>query len=166
MGCQVIRIHHENRRRFNYVACALLADILLYGISVSCSIAQSSRKPDIVLIVADNLGHGDLSCYGCPDIHTPNIDRLAAQGVRFTNFYSNGPECSPTRTALLTGRYQQRIPGLECALGTGNVGKKLSPSLRSRLQRLAISQAFDSASGTSLNNSAISAEFLRYWSSL
>ncbi|MEQ9406468.1 MAG: sulfatase-like hydrolase/transferase [Fuerstiella sp.] len=83
----------------------------------------SAGRPDIVLIVADNLGHGDLSCYGCPDIRTPNIDRIAAQGVRFTNFYSNGPECSPTRTALLTGRYQQRIPGLECALGTGNVGR-------------------------------------------
>jgi N-acetylgalactosamine-6-sulfatase len=85
--------------------------------------SRASEKPDIVLIVADNLGHGDLSCYGCPDIQTPHIDSIAAQGVRFTNFYSNGPECSPTRTALLTGRYQQRIPGLECALGTGNVGR-------------------------------------------
>lgn len=82
-----------------------------------------AEKPDIVLIMADNLGYGDLSCYGCPDIQTPNIDSIAAAGVRFTNFYSNGPECSPTRTALLTGRYQQRIPGLECALGTGNVGR-------------------------------------------
>lgn len=85
--------------------------------------AAGANKPDIILIVADNLGHGDLSCYGCPDIPTPNIDGIAKQGVRFTNFYSNGPECSPTRTALLTGRYQQRIPGLECALGTGNVGR-------------------------------------------
>jgi N-acetylgalactosamine-6-sulfatase len=76
-----------------------------------------------VLIVADNLGHGDLSCYGCPDITTPHIDKLAKEGVRLTNFYSNGPECSPTRTALLTGRYQQRVLGLECALGTGNVGR-------------------------------------------
>ncbi|MCP4855544.1 MAG: sulfatase-like hydrolase/transferase [Fuerstiella sp.] len=75
------------------------------------------------MIVADNLGHGDLSCYGCRDIQTPNIDRIATQGVRFTNFYSNGPECSPTRTALMTGRYQQRLTGLECALGTGNVGR-------------------------------------------
>lgn len=119
----MIRIHRENRRHFDGVTSALLAGILLIGINVSCSIAESSGRPDIVLIVADNLGHGDLSCYGCPDIQTPNIDRLAAQGVRFTNFYSNGPECSPTRTALLTGRYQQRIPGLECALGTGNVGR-------------------------------------------
>ena len=85
--------------------------------------AANAAPPDIVLIVADNLGHGDLGCYGCRDIQTPNIDAIAAEGVRFTNFYSNGPECSPTRTALLTGRYQQRIPGLECALGTGNVGR-------------------------------------------
>lgn len=87
------------------------------------TVVQAEPPPDIVLIVADNLGHGDLSCYGCSDIDTPHIDGLAADGVRLTNFYSNGPECSPTRTALLTGRYQQRIPGLECALGTGNVGR-------------------------------------------
>lgn len=96
------------------------------GLIVACWLpanASAASKPDIVLIVADNLGHGDLSCYGCQDIKTPNIDSIATDGVRFTNFYSNGPECSPTRTALLTGRYQQRIPGLECALGTGNVGR-------------------------------------------
>lgn len=92
-------------------------------LAASTCLAEAKRKPDIILIVADNLGNGDLGCYGCSDIETPNIDRIAAEGVRFTNFYSNGPECSPTRTALLTGRYQQRIPGLECALGTGNVGR-------------------------------------------
>jgi len=87
------------------------------------AIAGTAAQPNVVLIVADNLGYGDLSCYGCPDIATPNIDQLARQGVRFTNFYSNGPECSPTRTALFTGRYQQRVGGLECALGSGNVGR-------------------------------------------
>lgn len=92
------------------------------GFCVTSDVAVAAT-PDIILIMADNLGHGDLSCYGCPDIKTPNIDSIAADGVRFTNFYSNGPECSPTRTALLTGRYQQRVPGLECALGTGNVGR-------------------------------------------
>jgi N-acetylgalactosamine-6-sulfatase len=97
---------------------------LLYALVCWTSFGNAeSSRPDIVLIVADNLGYGDLGCYGCDDIRTPNIDRIAAEGVRFTNFYSNGPECSPTRTALLTGRYQQRIPGLECALGTGNVGR-------------------------------------------
>ena len=82
-----------------------------------------TNKANFVIILCDDLGYGDLGCYGCTDIRTPRIDRLAEQGVRFTNFYSNGPECSPTRTALFTGRYQQRVGGLECAIGTGNVGR-------------------------------------------
>lgn len=81
------------------------------------------RPPNIVFILADDLGYGDVGCYGCPDIRTPAIDRLAREGVRFTSFYSNGPECTPTRTALMTGRYQQRAPGMECAIGLGNVGR-------------------------------------------
>src|SRR3990170_6443394 len=81
------------------------------------------NQPNILLIVADDMGYGDLQSYGATDIKTPNIDRLAAEGVRFTNFYANGPECTPTRVALLTGRYQQRVGGLECAIGLGNVGR-------------------------------------------
>jgi N-acetylgalactosamine-6-sulfatase len=73
--------------------------------------------------MADDLGYGDLGCYGCSDISTRNIDKLADRGVRFTTFYANAPECTPTRTALLTGRYQHRVGGLECALGIGNVGR-------------------------------------------
>ena len=80
-------------------------------------------KPNVVFILADDLGHGDLGCYGCPDIRTPHIDALAAGGVRFTQFYSSGPECTPTRAAFLTGRYPQRVGGLECAIGLGNVGR-------------------------------------------
>ena len=80
-------------------------------------------QPNIVLIMADDLGYGDLACYGNPRVRTPNIDQLAKEGVRFTQHYANGPECSPTRTALLTGRYQQFAGGLECAIGTGNVGR-------------------------------------------
>jgi N-acetylgalactosamine-6-sulfatase len=85
--------------------------------------AAPVRRPNVILILADDLGYGDLGCYGCRDIRTPSIDRLAAQGVRFTTFYSNGTECTPTRAALLTGRYPQRIGGLECAIGNGNVGR-------------------------------------------
>ncbi|UCC98521.1 MAG: sulfatase-like hydrolase/transferase [Phycisphaerales bacterium] len=82
-----------------------------------------AKSPNIVLIMADDLGYGDVGCYGCPDIRTPAMDGLANEGVRFTAFYSNAPECTPTRTALLTGRYQHRVGGLECALGIGNVGR-------------------------------------------
>ena len=70
---------------------------------------SESVRPDIVLIVLDDLGYGDLGCFGGTDIRTPHIDRLARQGVRLTNFYANGPVCTPTRAALMTGRYQQRV---------------------------------------------------------
>ena len=85
--------------------------------------SHAAKPPNIVFIFADDLGYGDLGCYGHPKAKTPQIDRLAKEGIRFTQHYANGPECSPTRTALLTGRYQQRAGGLECAIGTGNVGR-------------------------------------------
>ena len=73
-------------------------------------------KPNIIFILADDLGYGDLGCMGAPDIKTPHIDRLAAEGVKFTDFYANAPVCSPTRAGFMTGRWQQRI-GLEFAFG-------------------------------------------------
>jgi N-acetylgalactosamine-6-sulfatase len=98
--------------------------IILSGLSVGMAAEGiGSARPNIVLIFADDLGYGDLGCYDRLDIETPVLDRLASEGVRFTNCYANGPECSPTRTALMTGRYQQRVGGLECAIGTGNVGR-------------------------------------------
>ncbi|MCO8124587.1 sulfatase-like hydrolase/transferase [Stieleria sp. TO1_6] len=81
------------------------------------------QRPNIVFLLADDLGYGDLACYGRTDIKTPQLDQLARDGVRFTAHYANGAECTPTRTAFLTGRYQQRVGGLECAIGTGNVGR-------------------------------------------
>ena len=71
-------------------------------------LGQASPRPNIVLILADDLGYGSLGCYGNREVNTPNIDRLAAAGVRLTDFHSNGAMCSPTRAALMTGRYQQR----------------------------------------------------------
>ena len=85
--------------------------------------APEAARPHIVFIHADDLGYGDLGCYGAPDLKTPAVDRLATQGVRFTNYYAAAPECTPTRTALLTGRYLHRVGGLECAIGTTNVGR-------------------------------------------
>jgi N-acetylgalactosamine-6-sulfatase len=81
--------------------------------------AEPARRPNILFILADDLGYGDLGCYGCPDIKTPHLDRLAKEGVRLTDFYANGPVCTPTRCALMTGRYQQRIGGLEWAIYPG-----------------------------------------------
>ena len=87
------------------------------------STVHAAGRPNFVFILADDLGYGDLACYGREDIRTPNLDRLASQGVRLTAHYANGAECTPTRAAFLTGRYQQRVGGLECAIGTGNVGR-------------------------------------------
>ena len=69
----------------------------------------AETKPNFIVILADDLGYGDLACYGSRLNKTPHIDRLAAEGVRFTDFHSNGPMCTPTRAALLTGMYQQRL---------------------------------------------------------
>jgi arylsulfatase A-like enzyme len=82
-----------------------------------------SGPPNIIFIMADDLGYADVSCYGRPDISTPNIDGLAAKGVRFLQAYANSAVCSATRTALITGRYQYRLPlGLEEPLAGRPVG--------------------------------------------
>ena len=69
----------------------------------------SLSRPDFIIILADDLGYGDLGCFGNDRFKTPNIDALAAGGIRFTDFHSNGAVCSPTRAALLTGRYPHRL---------------------------------------------------------
>lgn len=81
------------------------------------------KRPNLLFLLADDLGYGDLASYGAPDVRTPNIDGIGARGMRFTHAYANAPECSPTRCAFMTGRYQQRVGGLECAIGVGNVGR-------------------------------------------
>ena len=70
--------------------------------------AGKDDRPNVILIMADDLGYGEVGCFGSRRIKTPNIDALAAAGMRFTDYHSNGAVCSPTRAALLTGRYQQR----------------------------------------------------------
>ena len=77
---------------------------------------RAGAPPNVVLIVIDDLGYGDLGCYGSKVHKTPNIDALADAGLRLTDFHTNAPVCSPTRTALMTGQYQQRS-GIESAIG-------------------------------------------------
>jgi arylsulfatase A-like enzyme len=86
--------------------------------------AQSpSKPPNIVFILADDLGYADVSCYGRRDFVTPNIDRIAARGTRFLQGYANSAVCSATRLALITGRYQYRLPlGLEEPLARPDLG--------------------------------------------
>jgi arylsulfatase A-like enzyme len=80
--------------------------------------AQASTKPNFVIIYADDLGIGDLGCYGAKDVKTPNLDRLAAGGARLTNWYTNSPVCSPSRASLLTGKYPDRT-GVTQVLASG-----------------------------------------------
>ncbi len=88
----------------------------LAGLLLALTLAQISaadRRPNVLFILADDLGSIDLNCYGATDLATPNLDALAAVGVRFTQFYAAAPVCSPSRAALLTGRFPQRagVPG-------------------------------------------------------
>ena len=93
----------------------------LFALGGSLLAAASARQPNILFIVGDDMGYADVGFHGCKDIPTPNLDTLAASGVRFTNGYVSGPYCSPTRAGLLTGRYQQRF-GHEFNPGGGKQG--------------------------------------------
>ena len=79
----------------------LLASALLLG-------ATEPTKPNIIFVLIDDMGWGDFSCFGNTEAKTPNIDRLAAEGLRFSQFYVNSPICSPSRCAFVTGQYPQR----------------------------------------------------------
>ncbi|HEY2412341.1 MAG TPA: sulfatase [Pirellulaceae bacterium] len=86
------------------------------GLCLSVSALAQSTRPNIVFVLVDDMGYADLGCMGAKDIKTPNIDRLAKEGLKFTDFYANAPVCTPTRTAFITGRWQQRV-GFEWAMG-------------------------------------------------
>jgi arylsulfatase A-like enzyme len=90
-------------------ATTLLLFALAFSWAAISAGAAESKRPNILVIVADDLGYGELGVQGNPQIPTPHIDSLAKNGIRFTNGYVTGPYCSPTRAALLTGRYQQRF---------------------------------------------------------
>ena len=77
---------------------------------LACYTKSQFQRPNIIYIMTDDMGYGDLSGYGRKDYKTPNLDKLASQGMKFVNAYSAGPLCTPTRTAFMTGRYPARTP--------------------------------------------------------
>jgi len=117
----------ESLTRRDFVAAALGSGAALSTLgSAGASAQEASRtaaraggvpgreRPNVLFILADDLGYGDLSCYGRPDYKTPVLDRLAAQGLKFTSNYAAAPVCTPTRCGFITGRYPQRLAvGLE-----------------------------------------------------
>src|SRR4051812_29109913 len=88
----------------------LFAMTMLVSAYSTANGADSARQPNIVVILADDLGYGDLGCYGQMKIKTPNIDRLAAGGMRFTQFYAGSPVCAPSRSVLMTGLHSGHGP--------------------------------------------------------
>ena len=90
--------------RFILLCCCLLAALL----AAPPPLAGQNTRPNFIIILADDLGYGDLSSFGHPAIKTPHLDRLAAQGLKLTNCYAGMPVCSPSRAALMTGRVPQR----------------------------------------------------------
>jgi len=112
------------RREFLNTAVGTTAMITASRVGQSASL----ERPNVLFILADDLGYGDLSCYGRPDYRTPVLDNLARQGVKFMSAYAAAPVCTPTRCALVTGRYPQRIEvGLYEPLGARNMDKGLPP---------------------------------------
>ena len=91
---------------------------------------RGRRPPNVVLIVADYMGYGDTEPYGAKDVRTPNLKRLAQEGVRLTDAYASAPICAPSRDGLLTGRYQQRF-GVERTLLEPTVRESRRPRARS-----------------------------------
>ena len=85
-----------------------LTHFLLLGLLLSCFSAAGEKRPNIILVFIDDMGWADFSCFGNEDAKTPNIDRLANEGMRFEQFYVNSPICSPSRVAISTGQYPQR----------------------------------------------------------
>ena len=104
---------------------SIVATVAAWVIGVAPLLAQSSSpspRPNIIHIVADDVGYDDLSCYGAPKLKTPNLDKLASQGMRFTNFYAPAAICTPTRAALMTGCYAQRVGLPRVLFPDDNVG--------------------------------------------
>ena len=94
---------------FRSSSATTMTALLFSAFSFSlASTATADDRPNIVVILCDDLGHGDLECYGHPHIKTPNLNRLAQSGIRFTDFYSSAPVCSPSRVGLMTGRIPNR----------------------------------------------------------
>ena len=99
----------ENNELMTNLPVMLLSIWLFFACGSKEEQAIKSDLPNFVFIFADDLGYGDLGCFGASDIASPNIDRIAAEGIKFTSFLSASPVCSPSRAGLLTGRMPQRM---------------------------------------------------------
>ena len=157
--------------------------LLVYGIALLSIAASAATKPNIVIIFNDDQGYQDLGCYGSPDIKTPNVDQLAKEGMRFTDFYVASPVCSASRSALMTGCYPYRVgvPGVffpnrdheglnpkhvtiaETLKGAGYATAAVGKwHLGDELEFLPTNQGFDSYYGIPYSNDMSPAQTMKY----
>lgn len=110
-----------NRKNMMRAATLGFAGSLAMAAGVDAAPSTKPVPPNIIWIIPDDLGYGDIGCYGCKDIPTPNMDRLSAEGVRLKNFYAAAPVCSPSRACLLTGRYPTHLGIGGALMGKGGM---------------------------------------------
>jgi hypothetical protein len=108
------RIASMTHRRIT-TAVVVFAWAFVFVTEIVMAEPRSTDRPNLIVIMVDDMGNAGVSCFGNPYFETPEVDRLAAEGMRLTDFHSSGAVCSPTRTGLLTGRYQQRA-GIETVI--------------------------------------------------
>lgn len=120
-------ILNTNRPRSRGVVLIALCLGVLSGLIGPVFATPASQKPNIIIILADDLGYGDLGCYGATKIKTPNIDRLAAEGARFTQGYAPSSTCTPSRFALLTGEYAWREKTRKTSILDGDAPLCINP---------------------------------------
>jgi arylsulfatase A-like enzyme len=138
---------HVLTRRFLHKVIALVLSIAAASISMeNCGLSADNARPNIVFILADDLGWTDLACQGSKYYITPNIDRLAAEGLRFTDAYTCGPNCQPTRAALLSGQYGPRtgvytVGGIERFNWQSRPLKPVDNVTKLPLEKITIAQA-------------------------
>ena len=117
------------RPRMRLVGALRFVSICLGSIATATQAAPARQPPNILLIVSDDQGYRDLGCFGSDEALTPNLDRLAAEGVRLTSFYVTWPACTPSRGSLLTGRYPQRHGVYDMIRNEApDYGKKYTPA--------------------------------------
>src|SRR5215208_5875282 len=117
-------------------AVRLLLVVLVLA-RVGLASVSAAGQPNIVLIYADDLGYGDLGCYGATRVRTPNIDRLALEGLRFTDAHSSSATCTPSRYSMLTGEYAWRKKGTGVLPGDAKlIIDPARPTLASLLQKV------------------------------
>lgn len=118
---QFIQEGNKMKRR-HFIQTAALSAVALNASCITTHTTTDTEKPNFIVIFIDDQGYQDLGCFGSPNIKTPNIDKMAKEGMRFTDFYSAASVCTPSRAALMTGCYPERVGNLPVLFPNGNTG--------------------------------------------